>query len=352
MIIKNIDDKLIDEVLSLDEVDMLLGKRNKNNKVLKIVVSIAASVAVFAVVLIGIFFSNSSTVIYADTVNDEYLFYDVPEEKVCYESDFSCYSDNTKVRIMILMYDMREAYPEIYNRPIAEYGNIVYSELLEHFSEQDERGTIEWNDITRFMDDTREKVAHEEKRWLKEVGAEELVQISDFAICCTMNVKQLEKLNEGKCKYRVILSTKEYELEKSIIDLFGQHKSNGYAYWPLYLGVTFTVPLGQEPSGLTYDLYFNDDELTFTGIGDDNNYFDFSIDNPIYELDEYSAEIFGLGLNKDVYLGLGIEAKKDLSRKNVIYKVRNTIGSQVCRIIINSENIYLDIGNAIFRFDK
>lgn len=198
--------------------------------------------------IIGILFGLSGkTVAYADSTDYSILFTGKPAEKVQFATDFSKFSSNTKVRIMVFCYGMESAYPEIYNQKFDgktyheledEYLSYVEANLSNHIGFKDR-----WNEVMAKWKIITSEMAAEETNWLRSIGAQDIEAISYNQFLLTMKVSALDKLKGGRCSYRVIQAAKDYSpADISIESLYGEYECEDQVYVSLLSSIGMMTP--------------------------------------------------------------------------------------------------------------
>lgn len=124
-------------------------------------------------------------VIYASAFSNGDLMYYDNNSKVFFSPVIATQKDDAALRVAIAFHDYWELYPEFC------------------FSYEDEANT--WDDWLAF----EKKVSSKEAEFLAGIGATDIVPSRRNTILCTIQKKNIEKLNNGQCRYSVALYTQD-----------------------------------------------------------------------------------------------------------------------------------------------
>lgn len=323
----NVDNDLIDET----EAFMTVAKRKKRwQKWVAIVACLC--------LIVGVLYANrdkNGSVVYAQEMDYSVFFSGVPSAKVEFMTDFSEYSDSTKVRVMLIAYEMENGYKEIYCRKfdgktvdelMGEYMTFV-QDNEENFEEISER----WSDVSTKLSTINNEMSVKEMEWLESIGAIDIERISYNMFVFTVKKDDLEKIENGNCKYRVIMAPEEYKYtDVSPEDLIGEYECVGVVHVPIYSSVVVMTD-----SMYGEKLIIDKKSILF---GDE-----FTISDAEYEIEtiEDKVECF-YGFEMLDFMLMREELLHLFANEHVIINVRGT--ENTARIFVGDGYVYLDRG--------
>lgn len=293
-------------------------------------------------VVAGLFYFNLGTIAYADHMDYTVALSGSPSGKTEYMTDFSKYSNGTKLRIMLIAYDMKEGYPEISGQKfdgknIDELTDEYFSFVRAH--ENDHEGVDKrWAEIRAKLDKINDEILAEEISWLRSIGAKDIEQPANNIFLFTITKADLGKLETGRCSYRVILATKESrDIDISPESLIGEYKCKG-VYVPVWSSF-FIHPESVKGQKLVIEK----NSVVFTGrvvITD-------AVFRTVHNVDN-AERFYGFQPMELTYLPK--EFTRMLANEHVIINVTGEGGT--VRLFAGDGHLFLDAGlEGIYQFD-
>lgn len=310
-------DSLIDAMELIDDEklqkahDTVSAERKPIVRWWKPAVSVAAAI-VFLLVVLTASRLTSDHVIYADDFSRGALLNYDQDSKVTFGDSLKELKGDAKVRVAISVHEFFDAYPE--------YG----------FSWKED---TTWKDYLIF----EQQVMECEKTFLKEIGAKRFAKTERNVFICTMRVRDMPKLSDGKCKYTVVMYTaNNHDIKHRDVSYYdGEYSCQGLVAMPI-LSSFFPTKEFTESGRLRIE-----DErvsISFENISYDN-----CVCEQVNEdtLDE-SSHMFW---NENVLFS----ELKYASRKS--YKVKSEDGNRFCYLYLTNDAIYVDLGySGIYMF--
>ena len=258
---------------------------------------------------------------------------------------------NPRIRVAILVRDITQGYPDMKNN-VGAYEGYTSKELRESeekYSGEYEAGTISDEEYGEFMeeyyrakDSLMERMLEEEKAFLESQGAEDASIQANCTILCTISKNDINNLSNGKCKYVVVMYTKnDKDIEDiSIEGYFGQYTDAAFIGIPAMSSMN--VPEFQEGKLVIDNEHIEivtDSETIFSSYNctyekvvrdSDEDIFDMTYFCNVRDLDMFEFE----------------------NMMKAGYKVKDEKGYETM-LFITTEGLYIDFGlGGIYRFKK
>lgn len=325
--ISDVDDDLIEEA----DPSMAISKKEPGWQKW---VAIAACLCLVVGVLFADTFKNGA-VTYAKEMDHAVFFSGIPTDKVQFMTDFSGYSNRTKVRVMLIAYEMEEGYPEIYGQ---KFDGKTLDELMDEYmvfvqdhEENDEEISERWSDVSTKIATINDEMSAKEVEWIESIGAADIEKLSYNQYLFTIKSGDLEKIEGGNCKYRVIMAPEEYKhTDISLKNLIGEYECMDVVHVPLYSSfyVAADSVYGQK-------LEIGENSITF---GDE-----FAISEAEYEIDTIAdkAECF-YGFETVDFMFMDEALIHLFANEHVIINVSGN--GDTARIFAGDGYVYLDRG--------
>lgn len=332
--ISNVDDDLIEEA----DPSMTISKKKTGWQKWAV---IAACLCLAVGIVFADTFKNGA-VTYAKEMDHAVFFSGIPTDKVQFMTDFSGYSNRTKVRVMLIAYEMEEGYPEIYSQ---KFDGKTVDELMDEYmtfvqdhEENCEEISERWSDVSTKIAIINDEMSAKEVEWIESIGASDIEKLSYNQYLFTIKRSDLEKIENGNCEYRVIMAPKEYQYtDISPENLIGEYECMGVVHVPLYSSFAIMTDsvYGQK-------LKIGENSIMF---GDE-----FVISDAAYEIDTLAdrAERF-YGFETIDFMFMDEELMHLFANEHVIINVSGN--GDTARIFAGDGYVYLDRGlRGVYKF--
>ncbi|MBR6898292.1 MAG: hypothetical protein IKN24_09005 [Lachnospiraceae bacterium] len=343
---KSDEDRILDNIRNkaqMNDGTETVSSRTGRRRGFRWVAAAAVSVAVLAASIMIL--NKPADIVYAAQTDYQSLIKGEPKDKVEFASDFSAYAADDRLCVMIVIYDMREAYADIYGQlfdgKTVEKLTEEYLEVTEDISTA-ERARI-WQDLLGKIRKVNDDMLREEMGWLRSIGAEDVTKQNDNVIRCVMKAGNLSSIGSGACRYRVILAQKNTDsmVSGNISDYFGTYTANELVHIPLQSSFLIT---DKDAAALT--VTFSEDGFYFNVEGDD--FVSFDVKEPVYAYaDNYDIENY-YGFEFVDFMFMEPELVNFLSGEHAVIEI--TGGT---KLFIGSTEIYLDAGlRGVYRLGR
>mgnify|MGYP003292705003 CR=1 FL=1 len=316
------EEKLFEALADLSDFYILEAheENKKKNTWLKWGI-LAACLCMLVILPVVHVFRDSGTVVYAEEFSKGDLLVFDENEKITISSSILELRKNRPVRLAICLRDYEEAYPD--------YG----------FSWEEE---TTWEDYLQF----EAYVKEQEVVFLAEIGAYDISDTEYNTLICTMKKDDIEKMNQGKCSYTVVMYTADDgDIKQLSIEAFnGDYHCKELTAVPLIS--SFMPPDDYVKTG---HLILKDGKASISfSCGLDPAFYNIS-----YEyLDCVEASNEAMGDLLDMLLHgnhLSYAELRYAHRKS--YELCDASGTCICKLYLTNEAIYLDLGmQGIYRF--
>jgi hypothetical protein len=350
---KNMGNALFEAIGNID--DSIIEHAHQPAKK-NIWIKITAAAAILAVGC-GIFsFVHQKQYVYAEQLDTGAFSMNAPERKVECASELSAYADGTIFRVMILIYNQEEAYPELFNTITDGYEmtNNQFWALYDTDALMNGQEELDFSAYDQYFEWTtalKEQVMEQECAWLESIGAQDLYipKHTSSLLFATIKKEQLSQLNDGKCNYRVFLAPKSIPewLDADFSGYYGVYECDQCIYVPLISSDAVT-----DEAAALYRLTIGAEQFVLDGGA-----VSIRIDQPRYVLDSADQDedrFYGLiqdGLLEAEINQAGDDMLKLLENEKSIISVYG--GDTTYTIYIVQDDLYLDLGTrGIYHFTK
>lgn len=353
--------KLFDAIGEIDDrkiQDARVVPENMKNKKKYTIYKWSAAVAILlvAVVIGNVILGDSQKVVYASEYSDTY-FWDYDEDsKVTINDAIKDEPGNPWIRVAIWARDELDAYEDL-TSDVAGFEGYTQEMLYDYDNEKMaayNNGGISIDDYRAATEKSMEafenlfgKICGKELEFIKSIGGKDVSLIAEKNgyICnmiCTIRKEDLKSLEDGKCKYVVVMYTKDKKDlgNVSLESYFGEYSHPTLVGWPL---LSSAMP----PSELSGYINISEDKFELSLLQTK-----ISSENWTYKTVDIGREGFNPIDNFTLYDTMGDEQSLYELKQTLkaIYQITTDEGYEVT-IYIAQGGLYIDYGlGGVYKF--
>lgn len=338
-------ERLLEAIGEIDDLKIQSARvvsppRKKYSSVIKFS-TIAAAIAIVAV-LVNYMYGASQKVVYAASYDSISIMNYDENDKLFVSEEIKAQKDNSLMRVAIWVRALMDAYPDV-ESDIEGFQGYTFEALMEYSNQLDNQvGSISDAEYREKSDkefevllNIQDKALSLEKKFLNKIGAKEITVQENNTFVCTISKADLNKLSEGKCKYVVVLCTKNDDdvNRKSLEDYYGEYSKVELVGIPMYSSLmpesnssgAFSInkdrvylKIGNflsESTEWSYKELENRVDIGSYGIGESGSYADAQVDmldiysniKAAYHITDDSGDLFDIYITPGcLYLDLGL----------------------------------------------
>lgn len=315
-----------------------------------------AVLAVFTVTIIGLSSVSNlkEQVIYASEYDCTAMWDYEEEDKITIQDAIHDVKGNPRIRVAVLIRDLTDGYPDI-ESDVGIFEGYTFEKLHDYETKADTRsddgGRTSEEEYYKAYENLMKKMIDEEKDFFEKAGAEDIVVQKNNTIVCTIRKNNIKNLSDGKCKYVVVMYTKNDEdmNDINIEDYYGQYSEAAFVGVPVFSSA-YQPSVRKNGNVEGGRLIMNEEQIevmTTLGIA-------YSADHWTYEKVTADSDMDTYDMVEDIAMyisyGSGVDLFEFMNTMKAEYKITNESGDEL-RLFITMDGIYVnfDLGG-IYRF--